>query len=114
MGKSITKAKKYMTAGDMAGNLTSDTIDVDRMDNVGIQLLWTGTPTGSIVVDGRIADDGPWTELDLDPAIAPAGSASDHLISLTQIPYAELRVRYVRTSGSGALTVWAMAKQIGG
>lgn len=114
MGKSILNTKQIVTSGDMSGNITSDTIGVERLDNVGIQLQWTGTPTGDFFVDARIHEDAPWTELSISPSVAASGSASDWLISLTQIPYSELRVRYERSAGTGTLEAWLMAKQVGG
>lgn len=114
MAKNITKAFKIFDAGDMSGNLTSETIPCERLDNVAVQLMWTGTPTGDFFVDARISEDAPWTELDLDPAVVAGGSASDWIMSFGQTPYSELRVRYVRSSGSGELTGWARAKALGG
>ena len=113
-GKSILKPYKIVNAETMGGSVTSGAIPIDRLDNVGIQLQWTGTPTGDFYVDGRVHDDAPWTELTLSTAVAAAGSASDALINLSGVPYQDLRLRYVRTSGTGSLNAWATAKQLGG
>jgi hypothetical protein len=114
MAKNVTKAFRILDAGDMSGNLTSAPIPCDRLDNVGIQIMWTGTPTGNFFADGRIHEDAPWTELDVNPAVVASGAASDWILSLTQVSFSEVRLRYVRISGSGSLTAWAMAKQVGG
>jgi hypothetical protein len=114
MAKNIVKAFKILDGGDMSGNLVSSSIPCERLDNIAIQLQWTGTPVGDFFVDARIDEDAPWTELDLDPAVVASGAASDWIMSFGQTPYSELRLRYQSSSGSGALTAWARAKQIGG
>lgn len=112
--KNITPPFEIVTAGNLSAGLVSRPIPIEFLDNVGIQLQWTGTPTGDFYVDGRIHPKAPWTELILDPPAAAIGTASDWIISLLLVPYNELRLRWIPVSGAGTLTAWAMCKQVGG
>lgn len=112
--KNITPAFEIVTAGDMSADFVSRPIPIEYLDNIGIQLEWTGSPNGNFFVDGRVHPKAPWTELVLTPPVAASGSAGDWLISLLLVPYAELQLRFVMLSGTGTLTAWAMCKQVGG
>lgn len=117
-GKNSTHAYQLITNASMAGNVTSSPTDVQYSDNIGIQLVFTGTPTGTFFIQGSVNYDerlgtGDWSNLkfSLDPAAN--GSADNHLINLNQIPYKKIRVFYSRTSGSGTLNGWIMKRMIG-
>lgn len=100
-----------MAAGDMSGNLTSSVIKVQTMDNIGIEFVWTGTPTGAINVD--ISNDQvTWQALTLMPTIAPSGSASNAYLEYNQTSAPFIRCRYNRTSGTGTLFISVTEKGI--
>jgi hypothetical protein len=99
---------------------TTPPSNLDQYDNVSYQVVWTGTPTGTIAVD--VSNDynpqtqvGTWTDVtaSLTPAPTnPAGSAGDHAIDANQIPFGWIRLRYVHASGSGQVTVTYKAKAL--
>jgi hypothetical protein len=77
---------------------------------MGIQLVWTGTPTGTFDIQvsldhrqdayGNVTNPGTWSSLTISPSpSSPAGSASNTYIDINQLsaPY----VRVVYTKGSG-------------
>lgn len=107
--KNIIKPYHLMTDGDMSGNLTSDAVDVTYTDNVGFQLSFTGTPTGTFSCEGTI-DETNWSALSFSSTPQAVGSADTHLLNINQIPYKKLRVKYTRTSGTGTLNVYVMSK----
>lgn len=111
--KNIIKPYKLMDAVTMAADATSNAVDVKYSDNVGIQLVWTGTPVGNFYVQGTI-DDTTWTALDFGSIPTSGGAAGDHLLNMNNLPYRKIRVFFDRTSGTGALTAWVMAKTVGG
>jgi hypothetical protein len=106
----------------LSGNLTgtmsstntiySNILDVTIKDNQGLEVTWTGTPTGVIQVMG--SDSGQsFYPLTFNPALAqPAGSGSGYLINLNQFPFKYLMVQYTNTSGSGVLSVWITSKDL--
>ena len=110
--KNTSHSFSVITAGSMAGSLTSSTTNVAYTDNVGYHCVWTGTPTGTITVEASI-DGTNWDSLTLSPTISTGGAASSTLISLNQLPYELVRLKYTRTSGTGTLNVVVMTKSVG-
>lgn len=108
-GKRVLNPFVSLENGDMSGNLESEVTNIATIDNVSIQLVWTGTPTGSFYVDGS-ADGANWTPLSLSPAPIASGAAGNWLIDMTQLSFLHIRVRYVASSGSGSLTVTIAGK----
>lgn len=113
---------QVVTNGSLAADLTSDVIEIRNQDNVGIQLNWTGTPTGDFVVEisidyqedslGNVLSAGNWIELPLSPAITAAGSADQAYIDLNQMSASYVRVRFIWASGTGTLNAFMTAKGI--
>jgi hypothetical protein len=113
--KNIIKPYHLMVDGDMSGNLTSALVDVTYTDNVGIQLNFTGTPTGVFAVEGSVDYDdhlqtGNWSELTFSTTPSAVGAADVHLLNLNQLPYKKIRVTYTESSGSGTLNIYVMSK----
>lgn len=90
----------------------SNIIDVTIKDNHGLEVTWTGTPTGTLSVMGS-ASGINFYALTFDPVLAqPAGSASGYLINLNQFPWKYIFIQYVNASGSGLLTVYDCVKDL--
>lgn len=101
-------------SGTMSGTNTiySNIIDLSRMDNVGLEVNWTGTPVGTFSVLGSNSGANFYA-LTFDPALGqPNGSAGGYLIDLTQYPFKYILLEYVNSSGSGNLTVYAQNKDL--
>lgn len=99
--------------GVMTGTatITSEVTDIMYLDNIGLQFIWTGTPTGTFFVE--VSNDGEtFTPLTISGLPAPAGVAGDYAGDLNQLPYRYLRVRYVNSAGVGVLNVYISAKMI--
>lgn len=102
------------TTGAMASTNTiySNIIDISRMDNIGAEVFWTGTPTGTITIYCSVSGAN-WSNLTFSPALAqPSGSAAGYLINLNQVPYKYIMFQYTNSSGSGSLTVWLQFKDL--
>lgn len=89
---------------------TSLPINVNNFDNVLLQLIWTGTPTGAFTVlhspDGNLYDS-----FTLTPAITqPAGSSGHWSVVLPFEAGQWAEVQYVNASGSGTVDVIVTAK----
>lgn len=87
-------------------------VDVSRMDNMGLEVTWTGTPVGTFQV--MVSNSGiNFYALTFDPVLAqPAGSASGYAIDLNQLPFRYVMLQYTNTSGSGILTVFGQVKDL--
>lgn len=105
-----------LASGTLTGAMASTNvvytqiIDVHTVDNVGLELTWTGTPTGTIEVLGS-ASGVAFYPLTFDPVLAqPAGSASGYLVNLNQFPWQYIMVRYTNASGTGILSAYLTSK----
>lgn len=118
-GKSLPTFQIF-TAGVMTGTnvLTSTVTNIQNLDNVAIELIWTGTPNGTFTVDGSLdyaltnGAAGTWVSLTLSPAPAAAGSASNALINLNGLAFPWIRVTYTNASSTGTLTGYISGKAV--
>lgn len=120
--KNALTPHQIITAGDMTGNITSDPTNIQYLDNVSIQLNFTGTPTGTFSVQGSLdyqqaspyakAVTGNWIDLTLSPAPAASGSASQILLDLNQLSFPWVRVVYTFSSGTGSLDAYISGKAV--
>ncbi len=114
-----------ITSGNMASTtVTSEVTNVEGLDNIGIQLNWSGSsPIGTFAVQvsadyaqdylGNVTNTGNWVALAISPAVAATGTSPDTaFIALNQVPAPWIRVVYTRTSGTGTLQGYLTAKQI--
>jgi hypothetical protein len=100
--------------GPMSGTNTIYTqiVDVSRIDNCGLEVTWTGTPTGTFQV--MVSNSGiNFYALTFNPALAqPSGSAGGYAVDLNQLPFKYFMLQYTNSSGSGVLTVYAQIKDL--
>ncbi len=101
-------------AGAMASTniIYSNIIDISKVDNVGLEVTWTGTPTGLFEV--MCSNSGVnFYALTFDPVLGqPAGSGGGYVIDLNQVPFKYIMLRYTNASGSGSLTVYGQDKDL--
>ena len=103
-----------MTAGIMTGTNTiySNVVNISNTDNQGLDITWTGTPTGTISV---LASEGGlnFYAFTFNPILSqPAGAPGGYGISLNQVPFRYILVQYVNASGSGLLTIYLGSKDL--
>lgn len=100
--------------GVMASTNTiySQIIDLSKMDNIGLEVTYTGTPTGTFSV--MVSNSGVnFYALTFNPALTqPSGGAGGYAINLNQLPFKYMFLQYVNSSGSGVLTVYGQNKDI--
>jgi hypothetical protein len=110
--------KLLINAQTMTGNLTSTPFNVQDLDNVALQLNFTGTPTGTFSVevsldyDPSVASSGNWVALSLSSTPAASGSANQILLDLSSLGAPWVRVKYTFSSGTGTLNVYAFGKSV--
>lgn len=106
-----------INAASMTGNITSDPVKMEWEDNAGIQAVWTGTPTGTNVI-----------QVSLDPVVLgwetigptaytitpdqPSGSAGSNFYDLPLGAAAWIRFVYTASSGTGSLSVKIALKSV--
>lgn len=111
-----------IVAQSMAGNVTSAVTNIEGLDNVGIQLVWTVAPVGTFSVQvsadyaqdylGNVTVAGNWVTVTLSPAITASGTADTAYIDMSNLSAPWIRVVYTRTSGSGTLNGYITAKMV--
>lgn len=122
MSSSKQSLKKFrtITDGSMASaTVTSLATDIRYLDNIGLQLNWSGSPVGTFAVQvsadyeqdqfGNVVAAGNWIPLTLSPSPSTA-AGSPIYIDLTQLSAPWIRVVYTKTSGSGTLNAYIVAK----
>lgn len=101
-----------VTAGAMASTNTiySNILDISNYDNSGLEISWTGTPTGTVSVLGSVSGTF-FFPLTFNPVLGqPAGSAGGYGVDLNFFPWKFIMLQYVNASGSGSLSAYAQYK----
>lgn len=95
--------------------------EVLGLDNVGVQIVWTGSLVGiiKILVSNDLQDPTMgkpivnWSELNLGATVAVDGTNSDIIINLNQVPWKWVAIDWTYTSGTGTLTAQLASKVTG-
>lgn len=120
--KNFLSPVKVIDAGDMSqATITSSVTDIRYLDNVSIQCIFTGTPTGSFALEGsldylrvnaQVTNSGTWTPITLSSTPAASGSAGNILLDLNQLSFPYIRIVYTKSSGTGVLNVYISGKAV--
>ena len=109
--KNVTLPYRLISDVTIDENYTSSPTNIRYLDNVGIELVWTGTPTGTFYIEGTVSGN-TWQALDFGSAVSAVGAEGSHLLNINQCPYDQLRISYIATSGTGTLNGYIIAKEI--
>jgi len=110
--KPVILPVKILDTGDMSTSLVSDVLNIQYMDNIGLQIVWTTSDAvGSWSVELSINGDD-WTPITLSSPVNVAGTNDNAYLDLNQLSANLLRVVYTSTSGTGTCDVWTTAKII--
>jgi hypothetical protein len=101
-------------AKSMGASFTTDSVKMAWEDNFGIQMVWTGTPTGVIEVQVSMDPDNlGWETIPFNPSLTqPAGAAGTNWAEVNQTTAAYVRLKYTRTSGTGTFNAKISAKSV--
>lgn len=90
----------------------SDPLPVMNVDNIGIELSWTGTPTGTFSIEASNSQLA-WITLTFNTALTqPAGSANSIGLDINQFPFYYIRITYTNASGTGAANAYVTVKDV--
>lgn len=100
--------------GAMTGTsvIYSQILDVSRMDSIGLEVSWTGTPVGTIQI--MASNSGiSFYALTFSPVLTqPGGSAGGYVIDLQLYPFKYVMLQYTNSTGTGVLNAWMQAKDL--
>jgi len=112
--------------------LTSSVTNIQFLDDVGYQFVWTGSPVGTIAVQvsadyaqdfsGNVTNSGNWTPITLsylsggsfvNSQSIPTSVGSPVYLDLALLSAPWIRAVYTNSSGTGTLTATITAKEVG-
>lgn len=97
-------------SGSMGADITSKIQPIRNIDNVCMEIGWTGDAIGNFQVFGSVTGNY-WAPLEFTIA-GPAGVAGSRLLDLNQLSFPLVKLVYTRTSGSGTLVAYCGGKEI--
>jgi hypothetical protein len=100
-----------VTSGAMSGTNTiyTNIIGLRQSDNNGVQVDWTGTPTGSITY--WVSTNGSTFHALTNSSLPnPSGSAAGYCYALQNLPFQYIFIQYTNSSGSGTITASSQNK----
>ena len=112
---------KIIDAVSMGASITSSAFNSQFLNDIAVQMVFTGTPTGTFTLEGSIdhaeqngvvTNAGTWTTIALD-AMPASGAAGNILVNLTNIAFPWIRIVYTRVSSTGTLNAYISAKAQG-
>jgi hypothetical protein len=121
--KDNLRVYQNITNGNMASaSITSPATCIEWLDNIAIQLNFTGSPVGTFQIQvsvdyaqdigGKVTNAGNWVAVTLPSSPVAAGAPGQIIIDLNQLASPWIRVVYTRTSGSGSLNSFISGKMI--
>jgi len=118
---------KVVSNQSMASNYVTPATVINWADNCAYQINITTTDsTGSFTVEvsldykqrepsNNIENPGNWSTLTLSGTPVAAAANDTIEISLNQLPFAAMRLRYTSsTAGTGTMSIYVATKQLGG
>jgi hypothetical protein len=119
--KSLQKFQT-VTNADMATPVTSAVTNIEFLDDIGIELDWTGSPSGTFAVqvsisyaqdqNGNVTNAGNWNAITLSPVPTASGTSGSYYIDIFGISSPWIRFVYTPTSGTGTLNAYICGKSI--
>ena len=112
--KKIVTNFPWIVNGTMTGTATilSSPQNIQNIDNVGLQISWTGAAVGTISILGSI-DGITYYPITFNPTLTqPNNNAGGYLVSLNQLPFSWLKFQYVNSSSTGTLNVALCQKDL--
>ena len=107
--------RQVITDGVMTGTsvLESIPLNLQQMSRASLQVVWTGTPTGVLKLQGSNNESDFVDIKEVNDVINnPAGAAGDLLLDINDISFKMIRLIYTNASGTGTLNVYAHAKGV--
>jgi hypothetical protein len=114
MTKYVLKIYQFFSNLDssISGAQLSPVISVPFVDNIGIELTWPMTATGTIAVNASI-DGATFQPLPGLTPTSPSGSNTGTLINLNQFPFPYLQISFTKSgSSTGLINGWISGKAI--
>lgn len=96
-------SKKFVTDASMGADVTSAPIVVSAKSGYAVQAVYTGSPVGTLTLEGSV-DGSNWQTI--DGSSTAISSASNTLYNVSYSQYSYFRLFFDYTSGSGVLNAF--------
>lgn len=95
-----------VTNESMGADVTSSNLALDSFSNFAIYAKYTGTPNGEIKLEASLDNtSSPTNWVQVGGSAVTIIGADDVIWNMSNASYKWIRVKYVRTSGTGTLNV---------
>lgn len=108
----LIESERTINDFTMAANTVSKRVDASGLLFLSFHAIWTGTPTGTFLVEvSNVEDpDEAFASADFDDLAVtgitdPAGAAGFSLFSILDFPYRWVRLKYTFGASTGVLNV---------
>lgn len=115
--KTSLKSYPLLNAISMGASLVSLPTSLEKFDRCNLYINCTGTPTGVLTVQyspdydpNKPSASATWIDLSFG-LTALSGSPQDYVIDIVETSIPWIRVKYVRSSGTGAITAIVSGKE---
>jgi hypothetical protein len=105
---------------DISADSTSEVTNVRNLDKASVRVVWTGSPVGELIVEARNTEKGlpteEWYQVNMNAPVVINSTTypeQNHLLQFFELPFSEIRMRFVSTSGTGTLDATLVAKTVG-
>lgn len=116
---------QIITNGNMASNITSTVMNIQFLDNIGLQVNLTNASSANGVLvpqtsidysqdnQGNVTSTGNWVDMpgSVQQTIT-AGQPAQTYFDLSQLSSPWLRLQYRRVSGTGTMNAFVAAKML--
>lgn len=121
--KTVLAPYHVIAATSMTGNITGTPTNIQYLDNVSIQLNFTGTPVGTFTIQGSLdytqqgipgvaTNTGNWITITLPATASASGAAGNILLDLNQLSFPWIRIVYTVSSSTGTLDAYISGKAV--
>jgi len=102
--------EKLSTPLDLSASTESQVFDITKCSGFAVQLVWTGSPTGTAKIQGSL--NGTVFSDIASASVATGGSSGDFLFNTSDlVHYHHIKIIYTSTSGTGSMDVWVGGKE---
>ena len=111
MSKKVEVPIKVMNALDATANQSYTWKNAQYVDNVGISVTFTGTPSGTLTIQGSVDGIDFVTLPNTSTTISAAGTT---LFDLNQLSFPFVQINWAESGGSVSptITAWLTAKNV--
>ena len=99
---------------DISTDQESRVTSVKNLDKASVHVYWNGTaPIGVLEIEVRNGEKAPWYTLPIGSVINITGNSGYHQIVLNELPFSDIKLKYISTSGTGTMDAKIAMKTVG-